>query len=261
MKGIAVTPRVPNTARIVDVPEPKPKPGELLIQIREVGYCGTDVEINAGLYGAAPDGSDFLILGHESFGRVADAGKRVKGFKKGDLVVATVRRPCAEKCASCRNGESDMCTTGHFKERGIGGLHGYMQELVTEVPDFVVKVPKAIESVAVLLEPMSVPEGDPAVGGDPAAAALEAAQGAHRRGGPDRHAGSLSRTRSAGWKTPGSWEGKSRRRTQGALAAEGRRGVRLDPGDALAELARARVRSTSSSRQRDRRRWRSSAWG
>lgn len=156
MKGIAVTPRVPNTARIVDVPEPKPKPGELLIQIREVGYCGTDVEINAGLYGAAPDGSDFLILGHESFGRVADAGKRVKGFKKGDLVVATVRRPCAEKCASCRNGESDMCTTGHFKERGIGGLHGYMQELVTEVPDFVVKVPKAIESVAVLLEPMSV---------------------------------------------------------------------------------------------------------
>lgn len=156
MKAIAVTPRVASTARIVDVAEPRPKPSELLIQIREVGYCGTDVEINAGLYGAAPAGSEFLILGHESFGRVADVGKSVKGFKKRDLVVATVRRPCVEKCLSCKNGESDMCTTGHFKERGIGGLHGYMQELVTEVPDFIVKVPKAIEGVAVLLEPMSV---------------------------------------------------------------------------------------------------------
>lgn len=158
MKAIAVTPLKPASARIVDVPEPKPTKKQLLVRMVEVGYCGTDVEINAGLYGRSPEGDDFLVLGHESLGVVEKAGKRTEGFRKGDLVVATVRRPCTEMCSSCEAEESDMCLTGHFVERGISGMHGYMQELVVESPDFLVRVPQSLRDEAVLLEPMSICE-------------------------------------------------------------------------------------------------------
>ena len=159
MKAIAVTPRAKGSARVIDVAEPRPKTGEALLRILEVGYCGTDVEINEGLYGTAPAGCDYLILGHECIGEVVDIGRRATGLRRGDLVVATVRRPCPHRsCAPCRKGMSDMCVTGDYRERGIGGLHGYMQELVTEVPAFLVKVPKELRAFAVLLEPMSICE-------------------------------------------------------------------------------------------------------
>lgn len=54
---------------------------------------GTDKEINAAEYGQAPQGNDYLILGHESFGAVQEVGPRVNELSPGDYVVATVRRP------------------------------------------------------------------------------------------------------------------------------------------------------------------------
>jgi threonine dehydrogenase-like Zn-dependent dehydrogenase len=85
-------------------------------------------------------------------------GQKVNGFQLGDLVVATVRRPCEEGCLNCRHGESDMCLTGHFKERGIDGLDGFLSAYYTEVPDFLVKVPDDLKEIAVLLEPFSIVE-------------------------------------------------------------------------------------------------------
>jgi len=54
---------------------------------------GTDKEINAAEYGQAPKGYDFLVTGHENFGRVEAVGPNVTEFRPGDYVVATVRRP------------------------------------------------------------------------------------------------------------------------------------------------------------------------
>jgi D-arabinose 1-dehydrogenase-like Zn-dependent alcohol dehydrogenase len=53
---------------------------------------GTDKEINAAEYGAAPDGDDYLIIGHECFGRVEAVGASVSEFKPGDYVALTLRR-------------------------------------------------------------------------------------------------------------------------------------------------------------------------
>ena len=157
MKAIAVTPGQKGSARLVETEKPVITASEVLVRVIRVGIDGTDSEINDGLYGTAPAGADFLILGHESFGVVEEAGPAAGGFRKGDYVVATVRRPCGA-CQACAGGESDMCGTGGFKERGIMGLHGLMAEYYKEVPEFLVKMPAEFRETGVFLEPLSIVE-------------------------------------------------------------------------------------------------------
>ncbi len=157
MKAIAVTPKRPNSAYIIDLEEPKYRDDEVLVRVLNVGVCGTDREINQGLYGEAPTPKDHLVLGHESFGVVDEVGKSVKSLKKGDYVVRTVRRPCGE-CVNCFNGQQDMCLTGNFLETGIKGLDGSLVEYYVESPSYLVKVPASLKDVGVLLEPLSFVE-------------------------------------------------------------------------------------------------------
>jgi threonine dehydrogenase-like Zn-dependent dehydrogenase len=49
-----------------------------------------------------------------------------------------------------------MCLTGHFLERGISGLHGFMSERYAESPHYLVKLPAHLSRFAVLMEPMSI---------------------------------------------------------------------------------------------------------
>lgn len=157
MRAIAVIPKKRASARLVSVEKPMIGGVEVLVKSLRVGIDGTDSEINDGLYGEAPENESFLIIGHESFGVVEDVGGEVDGIKKGDYVVATVRRPCGA-CINCANGESDMCLTGKFKERGILGLHGFMADYYKETPEFLIKVPGEFKEAGVFLEPLSIVE-------------------------------------------------------------------------------------------------------
>jgi len=158
MKAVAVVPGSPESVHVRDdAPDPPSEPGQALIRVLETGVCGTDMEIHQGLYGQAPSGSDFLILGHESLG-VVESSIGDSGLTPGDLVVATVRRPCPEMCGPCSSGQNDMCLTGHFRERGIGGLHGFMSDRYAESPRYLVRVPTALRAFAVLTEPMTIVE-------------------------------------------------------------------------------------------------------
>lgn len=156
MKAIAVTPKQANSAHIVEIDKPQPSPGQVLVRIIRVGIDGTDKDINAGLYGQAPPGYDFLVDGHESFGIVEQVGDGVTDWKVGDYAVATVRRP--DGCPNCLVGESDMCLWGDYTERGIKGQHGYLTEYYVESPFFMVHVTPEQADYAVLLEPTSVAE-------------------------------------------------------------------------------------------------------
>ena len=158
MKAIVVTPGKLNSLRLEDHEAPVPRRGELLLQVLKVGICGTDRDIIAGFYGEAPAGSNFLVLGHESLCRVAGGGNNASGFKKGDLVVPTVRRNCPEDCMNCRRGMSDMCLTGHYFEHGIKGLHGFAQEFAISDHKFVVKLPESLSDLGILLEPLTIVE-------------------------------------------------------------------------------------------------------
>ena len=68
MRALTVVPLKGGSAGVVDVDEPAPGPGDLLVDGLALGVCGTDREIAAGEYGWAPPGRERLILGHEDNG-------------------------------------------------------------------------------------------------------------------------------------------------------------------------------------------------
>jgi threonine dehydrogenase-like Zn-dependent dehydrogenase len=126
----------------------------VLVRVLRVGVDGTDKEINAAEYGTAPDGYDFLVIGHEGFGQVEAVGPNVSFVRPGDYVVATVRRPGKSIYDSI--GLQDMTTDTEYFERGISRRHGYLTEYYVEDEAFVVKIPQGLKDVGVLLEPMTV---------------------------------------------------------------------------------------------------------
>jgi threonine dehydrogenase-like Zn-dependent dehydrogenase len=154
INALLVTPSEADTATLASIPAPTPSGDQLLIETLEVGVCGTDRTIVAGKYGTPPPGQDQLVLGHEVVGRVKTAGG---GFDQGDLVAATVRRPCGA-CANCAAGEVDACSTGRFTERGIVGLDGFARELFAESPRNLIRIPSSLGRLGVLGEPMSIAE-------------------------------------------------------------------------------------------------------
>ena len=158
MKAVAVTPGKPNSVHLATLAKPSisdvANGRGVLVKVLRVGVDGTDREINAAEYGAAPDGDDFLIVGHEGFGQVEAVGPNVSFLRPGDFVVATVRRP--GKSLYDAIGLQDMTTDNEYFERGINLRHGYLTEYYVEDEAFVVKVPKGLKEVGVLLEPMTV---------------------------------------------------------------------------------------------------------
>src|SRR6184192_3896760 len=98
MKAVAVFPGKANSAHLAALDKPSldsvPDGRGVLVEVLRVGVDGTDKEINAAEYGAAPDGHDYLITGHEGLGRVVEVGPNVPSvIAPCTLVVATVRRP------------------------------------------------------------------------------------------------------------------------------------------------------------------------
>lgn len=160
MKAIAVYPGKPNTAHLAEMPKPSvdevPNGRGVLVKVLRVGVDGTDKEINAAEYGQAPPGFDFLVIGHEGFGRVEAVGPNVVEVKPGDYVVATVRRPGSSIYDLI--GTNDMTTDDTYFERGINLRHGYMSEYYVDDAEFIVKIPQGLKEVGVLLEPTTVVE-------------------------------------------------------------------------------------------------------
>ncbi len=160
MKAIAVYPGKRDSIHLAEVPAPRlsevPEGRGVLARILQVGVDATDREINAAEYGAAPEGSDILVLGHESFGVVEEVGPNVTELRPGDYVVFMVRRPGGSLYDLV--GYQDMTTDDTYFERGISRRHGYLTERVVDHVDYAIGVPQALRPVGVLLEPTSVAE-------------------------------------------------------------------------------------------------------
>ena len=158
MKAIAVKPGVKNSAHLVEMPKSSvseiPNGRGVLVKVLRVGVDGTDKEINNAEYGAPPNGDDFLVIGHEGFGIVEEVGENVHELKKGDYVVATVRRSGSSIYDLI--GTNDMTTDDTYFERGINLRHGFLSEYYVDDAEFIVKIPRGLKDVGVLLEPMTV---------------------------------------------------------------------------------------------------------
>ena len=106
-----------------DVPLPKPKPDELLVRVRRVGICHSDVEVFRQELGIYRSGGATLpiIPGHEWAGDVVEIGAGVHGFVVGERVTSQCGIGCGE-CVLCQQGLHNICPqrveTGVFNRDG-----------------------------------------------------------------------------------------------------------------------------------------------
>src|ERR1700686_4451372 len=78
MKAVAVFPKTQEVKVIDNHEEPQiTEPTQVKLRMLDVGVCGTDKEICSFEYGTPPDGSDYLVIGHESLGEVIEVGANV----------------------------------------------------------------------------------------------------------------------------------------------------------------------------------------
>lgn len=158
MKALAVHPGVRHSAHLATLREPRlsdiPAGRGVLVRCLQIGVDATDAEINEALYGRAPEGEDFLVLGHEAFGLVEEVGPAVTHVQPGDYCTCTVRRP--GPTIYDKIGRNDVTSHEVYYERGINLLHSFMTERFVDDAEFIVKVPVGLKHLGVLSEPASV---------------------------------------------------------------------------------------------------------
>ena len=108
-------------AEIREIPKPEPGPGEVLVQMKASGICGSDM----GLYKSqdVPEAQRNLARGHEPCGVVVKLGPCTRNIKVGDRVIIHHYKGCGE-CEYCRSGWTQMCTEG-YTAFGFGGNGGH----------------------------------------------------------------------------------------------------------------------------------------
>jgi len=112
MKALVKTQRGKGFLEVTDVPEPSPGPGEVKIQVKACGICGTDIHILHDTFPSFPP----VVLGHEFSGVVAELGAGVKGVEVGQRVVSEVVYETCGRCRACKTGTYNLCLT----RRGLG---------------------------------------------------------------------------------------------------------------------------------------------
>ena len=111
--------------RIEEMPKPVPGPGQVLLRVRAVGICGSDLHYyREGGTGEATI-EDPLILGHEFSAEVSELGPGVEGLTVGQKVAVDPADAC-HKCEFCIEGNSNLCPQVVF--RGTVGVDGAMRE-------------------------------------------------------------------------------------------------------------------------------------
>lgn len=139
----------PKTLEYGEVPKPEIGKDDVLLKIKNIGICGTDLHIyNGGMNTPIP-----LVMGHEFSGTVEAIGENVSNLKIGDRVVGEHVVTC-KKCKYCLEGNPNLC----FNAKVIGlDMFGALAEYMAIPKDLVYKIPDNIPfDEAALLEPLTI---------------------------------------------------------------------------------------------------------
>jgi alcohol dehydrogenase/L-iditol 2-dehydrogenase len=135
-----------------DVPEPVMGPDQVLLEVKAVGVCGSDVHMwreNQSWEIKMP-----LVLGHEFSALVADVGVHVEGVQVGDRVTCETAAEVCGRCTYCLTGNYNLCP----HRKGYGALmDGAMTRYVVARPQILHHVPDNVPfEHAALTEPACV---------------------------------------------------------------------------------------------------------
>lgn len=137
-----------------EIPVPEPGPREVLVAVKSVGVCGSDIHYYE--HGRIGDFvvTEPIILGHECAGDVVDAGPGVTALKPGDRVALEPGIPCRH-CAHCLSGRYNLCRDVVFM--ATPPHDGAFCEYVVSPEDFAYKLPENVSTEAgATIEPLSV---------------------------------------------------------------------------------------------------------
>ena len=127
--------RGPGFVELRDVPKPSFGPGEVLIEVKACGVCGTDLHVLHDEFPYWPP----VILGHEFSGQVVETGPGVTLVKVGDRVVGEPHTQACGQCYLCRTGNIQICRMKRSPGWGIDGAFTRFlkmpEKLLHHIPD------------------------------------------------------------------------------------------------------------------------------
>jgi len=144
----------PRDMRLDEVPRPDPGPGEVLVRVRAVGVCGSDVHYYVdGRIGGTVAPPAF-VLGHECAGEIAALGPGVEGPPIGTRVAVDPAIPCGH-CEICLEGNPNCCPDVRFIS--TPPLPGALCEWLVHPAHLCIPLPDALDFAAgAALEPLGV---------------------------------------------------------------------------------------------------------
>lgn len=122
----------------LDVPEPRPADDEVLIEIANTGFCGSDHTLIES--GGLKDGD---ILGHEVSGVVVETGQGVSGVPLGQKVI--IRPTSCGRCSECLMNKPYLCRVDR-RAIGLGNWPGGFAEYLTADPRMLIPIPEGVDS-------------------------------------------------------------------------------------------------------------------
>ncbi len=138
----------PGEIKVVEMQEPEPGAGEVLIRIQACGVCGTDHSLFVGGFPATYP----VIIGHEFSGVVAAIGPGVKNVSLGDRVTVDPNRVC-RRCEYCRMGSEHLCE--NLSSMGVH-IHGADAEYCVMPESNVYQIPDSVSfEEAAFTEPLA----------------------------------------------------------------------------------------------------------
>jgi L-iditol 2-dehydrogenase len=140
----------PGTIELRDVPRPEPAAGEVLLRIRRIGVCGSDIHVYHGLH---PYTSYPVVQGHEIAATVEEMGPGATGLSIGQPVTFMPQITCGT-CHPCRHGMYNVCDS--LKVMGFQAP-GAAQDFFALPARLVVPLPDSLSPDAgALIEPLAV---------------------------------------------------------------------------------------------------------
>jgi L-iditol 2-dehydrogenase len=150
MKAVVKYGKGKGLIEIREIPEPKIKEDEVLIEVKAVSVCGSDLHIYHDSHPYWPP----VVLGHEFSGVIAEVGKEVKGWEVSDRIVSETRTGSCGICYTCQSGFPQVCE----QKRPYGiGINGAYTKFVAGPARLLHRLPDNISFEAgAIIEPIAV---------------------------------------------------------------------------------------------------------